>query len=703
MIIKRLLLRNYRKFREKEMFFGPGINVISGNNEAGKSTITQALLDGFYVDPTTQAKVVLNRIKPWHEAKPAYIELELEEGETGYILVKDFAKKEALFKNIDTGKQTTDLEEISVILNELMGLPTREMYHNTAFISHNDIAKIETTRDFVNAIQNVATETDNEVNIQNIIFELESEIKRIRKGMDRPAGDLGPLKASELRIIQLEKEIAQTKEVLAKTNSAAKQGLEAKDELSEIDERIMECDLLLKNYTIFEKATQRTIELDAQIDDIEGVIVAYNELDSQKRALEAEMKYYKPFLEQDSEKAANDVNYCVEMRKMAISELNKYALSKEEVADQISHNFIVEGGLYLIGVLIGISAFYFSQNWLLAFVPAFVWIGLVGIGIYVFRRSRSAKSREQKMLINDSEGQWKQRVRDASNKIKSILDQFQVEDVGSFFTNKAKFNMQQERFKEIVARMAGLISNQTIEDLRQKQMFLIKSKKEIEINELTDEVRRSKIDPQDYLAKSRELEALMNKRKSLEMNFTTARVRLEDSVIDIDVLMSLQEDLEQQQLVHSQLVDKEKMLHLTSDTIRASLKQTSQTANSVVEKEVEKYLSQLTDNRYQKIRVDDKFCIKVFSGEKNDWVDPIDSLSKGTVDQIYFLTRVAFLKAILKNKTAPIICDDPFVTFDSERLQFLNEILSELADVFQVILLSCDHEYDEWGAVLNYV
>src|SRR4029078_8324590 len=130
--------------------------------------------------------------------------------------IKDLGKKQAAFINPELHTETNSMSQIAFTLNEFMGLPSRELYKNTAFISHSEIAKIETNRDFINALQNVTTENDADVNVQNILHAWDAQVKQMRLGLDRHANEPGVLKATQDRILSLEKALNEAKALSSK-------------------------------------------------------------------------------------------------------------------------------------------------------------------------------------------------------------------------------------------------------------------------------------------------------------------------------------------------------------------------------------------------------------------------------------------------------------------------------------------------------
>ncbi|HEY5520362.1 MAG TPA: ATP-binding protein, partial [Candidatus Limnocylindrales bacterium] len=71
MNITRLRLKDFRRHAQLDIEFKPGLNIVRGPNEAGKSTIQRALEMGLFRRPTF-ASAELDELKPWRapEADP---------------------------------------------------------------------------------------------------------------------------------------------------------------------------------------------------------------------------------------------------------------------------------------------------------------------------------------------------------------------------------------------------------------------------------------------------------------------------------------------------------------------------------------------------------------------------------------------------------------------------------------------------------
>ncbi len=83
----------------------------------------------------------------------------------------------------------------------------------------------------------------------------------------------------------------------------------------------------------------------------------------------------------------------------------------------------------------------------------------------------------------------------------------------------------------------------------------------------------------------------------------------------------------------------------------------------------------------------------------------IESLSQGTIDQIYFALRIGLIDAMADNINIPLILDDSFVHYDGGRLVQMLEQLAGLSR--QIIILTCHHRekdvFERLGVQYNYV
>ena len=96
MKINKLRINSYGKLKEKEINLESGINLIYGQNEAGKSTLIKFIINSFYgISKNKKGKEIsdFEKYKPWSgEEFSGKLEYELDNNEK-YEIYRDFNKK----------------------------------------------------------------------------------------------------------------------------------------------------------------------------------------------------------------------------------------------------------------------------------------------------------------------------------------------------------------------------------------------------------------------------------------------------------------------------------------------------------------------------------------------------------------------------------------------------------------------------------
>ena len=145
----------------------------------------------------------------------------------------------------------------------------------------------------------------------------------------------------------------------------------------------------------------------------------------------------------------------------------------------------------------------------------------------------------------------------------------------------------------------------------------------------------------------------------------------------------------------SALQRRERVYVATLEAIERAEQATMKSATRYLEQRMVRDVAAVTEGRYRRVRVDDKTLdIEVFAPERDDWV-PVTALSQGTLDVVYLAARLGLVRLVTGDRRPPLVFDDPFVTLDDERARRALELLRRVADDFQVIYLTTSSRYDE--------
>lgn len=140
--------------------------------------------------------------------------------------------------------------------------------------------------------------------------------------------------------------------------------------------------------------------------------------------------------------------------------------------------------------------------------------------------------------------------------------------------------------------------------------------------------------------------------------------------------------------VEEQLVEWASCLYASKWILESLQKQLPSQTNEVIE-DASRYLNRLTQGQYQEIRIQN-MKVSVQNSEEQ-WLFASE-LSRGTLDQLLVSIRLAFIGNLSSKILLPILIDDGFVNFDSERKQIMLQLIKELSSKVQVIYFSFDDE-----------
>ena len=109
----------------------------------------------------------------------------------------------------------------------------------------------------------------------------------------------------------------------------------------------------------------------------------------------------------------------------------------------------------------------------------------------------------------------------------------------------------------------------------------------------------------------------------------------------------------------------------------------------------------LTGGKYNEVAIDEDMNITVLSEDNKDRNIDLESLSGGTLDQLYLSLRIALSNIFSGNQNIPLIFDDSFVQYDSKRLNKSIEMLARESERRQVILFTCQEREAETAKQMN--
>jgi DNA repair exonuclease SbcCD ATPase subunit len=698
--ITRLQVRDVRRYRDLDISLAPGLTIVRGPNEAGKSTI-QRVLELALTRKVTSTHADLEALRPWDAADDArpVVSLEfIQEDEDGFrtgSLEKSFrGAKGSVTLQVD-GELVTDPALADERLAELTGIPTEPFFRSTASVRHHELADL--ARD----------EAALRDRLQASISGADRGTSAAKKKLERALRDLntrgdknpGRLKVAEEAVAQLHASVAKGEEGLAQLERD-------RDALSLARERRATSETALaERRSLLEKARQAerlTAERQAAQERYERYrqAVKVSEEVAQLHASHPSATPL-PVLRRTVERLRVLDGQMQTLRAMLAGEVDvRFEVPPEPTWRPLSRIAAVAavGGLILavagfLGEAIGILA----SGSLLGYVGAAVaGIGLIlALVAWWLRRSAGVQTQLRDVEIDRrlrGRSQMELELREAEAETAAKLESIGVEDLAAGEDILAREDAHVQSIDRLSAQLDGLVGKEPAEILApNRDAAALEVEQKAAALEALGPIAKEPRARERLEVEVRELEATLERSRDEEAN---ARARVEANGIDAEQVAGETERLAMWREQLAALQRRGRVLDLTLRSIERAEQATMRTATRYLEKRMHGDLSRVTGGRYRRVRIDDRSLdIAVWAPEKGDWVD-VTQLSQATLDQVYLTARLGLVRLVTADRRPPLIFDDPFVTFDDERAARAVGVLQELAGDFQVIYLTTSARYD---------
>lgn len=121
----------------------------------------------------------------------------------------------------------------------------------------------------------------------------------------------------------------------------------------------------------------------------------------------------------------------------------------------------------------------------------------------------------------------------------------------------------------------------------------------------------------------------------------------------------------------------------------------------LLRKSISDNFAYLTGGKYCEVVIDEDMNIMVVEEDNKQRNIELESLSGGTLDQLYLSLRVGLGNILSGNKNIPLVFDDSFVQYDSKRLRNSIEMLAKESERRQIILFTCQEREAELAKQMN--
>jgi len=702
MLLKRIDLKNFKRLVDFQAQFSPGINVVKGPlNEMGKSTLLEGIVAALFHNPKSTAKGLKGYVS-WGSTRQYQTSLEFENNDNKYLLEKDFDKGTVRLIDENTREELDTFKEISNKMNELLGTNSDGLFTCTSCIRQSQVSEISSgEKEISESLEEVITGGEEGTLASQVIQKLDDKISEIRKGLDRPArikGSLASLRdqrseylrkcdevrsevsraeAQKIELVEVNKQLTKIKEQYEN----AKALLEKNKQRKEIEASI---ERLTKDYNSLEELLARMKKQEEDFEKADEALQTIEGFQDKQRA--SEFRKELDAIQNRRGDIENDL--AMRERELAVAKENlnirkpiRFFGSGVGIATAI---MILTGGI--IGILVG-------PIYLLSLI-------ILGAAFLVITMKASRVLIRDKTTISVVEGRI-QDMKEALNKLseeeQELLANAKCNSVDEFNKKERDAYNWLEMKEKAENRLDGMLSGKTIQDFERQRTELAR-KLAVEGEKLTDDLKETRLNPEEYIELERKVRNLDAKQAELETKKGRCEVIIEQARFNIEDQIKLEEELESFEEALKQEEKKVKVYGLARDFVSKAKDEALSSITDILREKIQEYFEIFTIGKYKQVDVkkDDKEALefRVYSDEKGDWVKP-EELSGGVIDEFYLAFRLALAGLIFGDKRPPLILDDPFVNFDSVRLANTLTFFKTLVSDYQIIIFTLGDLYDK--------
>lgn len=650
MILEKLYIDGFGKFSDYSLNFSPSIQILYGENEAGKSTIhafIQAMLYG--IPKGASKKEVFFQYRPFSKALGFGGSLTFSHQGKSYCVQRDFLQGgEAHITILPQGEKLFEGESF---LQSVLSPFSLESFKNTVSIRQ---LKSSTEREMVYELQAMLSnfqESGNvELNPQAALDYLEQEEARLREKMipdasKRYSGLLGEVKNTHRSLSLLEAEEAQFSEEKSLKGLAPKEAMiEATNREKTDGEESFE-----KNGSVAKDCIlkEESLELQKKVAEIEETREEWNRLSS---LLEKEGLNNKEELLLEQEKMLQYLSHEQEEKELGKSSIFLYPL----------FCFFA----LCFAVLTTLSFLYAYTSVALPRFPFFS----MGFSAYLYPFFCAF------LLF-----------------LLLALSQRRI------FTQQQRWVKQEKReFEEILAKrnISTFLQfqNSSKEELREEGSSYTQAKVLQYYNTLLE-----KWGEKEELEKSLALlEESYQKEKNLwlETSYKEKQKEQREELLRQYGILQNKADLIRPSLEENEkLQEKQEAILEAKERIRQIAGEIRKSFAFHLNEDCGKALSEITGGRYDSLWIDEQLHIYVNAKEG---FFPLEQASTGTIDQLYLALRLSMALLLQRENRdlLPLLFDDSFAMYDEKRLAASIGYLKK-AYPAQILLFTCHHREEK--------
>jgi len=668
----KLELEGFGKFaKKKTIHFKKGVNFISGLNEAGKSTLLEAIMASIF-------KFNKREIEPFfcwnnHHICKVALTYKTDKGEI-FRITSDYKNNRRRLEKITKSgsKEISSVDKnINPYIKEHFGFDDKKVFENTAFIRQSQMAILED-----HTIKNKIKDMIEEIFAGRAKASATKAIQKIKKYSKDASKEIEKLKEEKL---ELEDELEDAQNIKLSLSRDSAEYEKVSKELKEKQKKLEKLEESSKKFKEKEKLQEDKEIVTAQIKKIDKLLLSIDDILKKIENIKEELIKFRGY------DKINKENY-LEIKEI-INKLNELRAEEKTISKTDFKETIINEkislkhlGLIVIGVILSLTL-----------IGAIAGIPLI---IYSSKRLKikeeivvSDKKEEKLKEINDSIQKYQQSLEKLTTTIRNFKEDTFLESYSRYTFLMQELRNNKETLNDLIKseiesdEMEENI-NLNIKKVREKKLSLLNRLAIIE-NNLKEykliNLTQKDVDELNHLKE--EVEKLKSRKIELQTSVRTTTSLVESPEEIKEKLDAVEEKIKE-------LNNKIQEHNLASKFLEMAETAVHHKFTPAVEKDSKPILKLVTNEHYNELKIDEETLdIYIKAPEIKKFIN-VSMLSQGARDQIYFTLRTVMVNLLSGNLNIPLILDDPFHNFDEVRLKKTINVIKKLSKEKQIILTS---------------
>ena len=630
MKINKVKINSYGKLKNKEINLEDNLNIIYGKNESGKSTLLKFILNIFYgASRNKKGKDIsdFEKYKPWDsEEYSGKLTYELD-NKNKYEIYREFNKKNPNIFN-ENGEDV--VKEFNIDKNK----GSEFFYEQTQINEEMFLAT------------SVAMQQEVKIgrNTQNILIQKISNL--LETGEDNISYKKAVEKINKMQLDKIGTERSREKPI----NIIQKN-------IYNIEEKINE----LKKYENIQyeiEEEKNDLKNDLKNKEIKNELLKEIKINNEKNNLENEKIKIKEKIVDENKNKINIIKNNLEKINNKIIEEKKYEKNIDGKYEKNKLNKKLNF-IFVFLIIINILWILFIPKLIENKIIKYIFLLTVPMFLIFYIFSKNKLNKKIKILEKNNKNNFEK----INNEKKNLENEI---------------NIYKNNIEQLLNEINKIKLENNFKNNLEENKLINKYEKNIEKNEINYLLKKDNI---NY-----EINLLENEISNLKVEINKLELKKENIEPELENLSSMEEELYLLNEQYNNLQKTNESIELVKRLLARAYDDMKNSVSPVFTKKLSENIKTITKGKYCKLNFNDEQGL-IVELENGNYI-PAERLSIGTIDQLYLSLRLAMLDEI-SNEKVPIILDEAFAYYDSERLKNILLYLVKEFNDRQIIILTC--------------